>query len=418
MNLFVIPSWYPHRCHPLHGVFVLEQAIALGELHPDWNIALSVWGQGLGHLTLAHLRSSPGCALEAIRRRAAEDRSVRDNVLEFETPALTWNDKYFGGNRTAVLNANRRNFERARRRFGSIDLLHAHVSYPAGWAAMQLSAETAVPYVVTEHMGPFPLPVYETQDGSLASILREPLERAAARIAVSPVLCDRIAAFRIPRPELVPNLVDERLYHPGQGRHDPFTFFTLGDVLPVKGYPDLLRAIATLVASLPEPERDRVRFRIGGEGPSLREYRALTTELGIDRWVTWLGFLPRPRARSEFEACDAYVLASHHESFGVVLVEAMAAGKPVVATRCGGPESIVRPETGILVPVGDPAALAQAMASLLRGERTFDTRTIRTAFLEHYSRAAVVRQLDVIYDRVLGSRMETGSAGTAVRLPT
>src|SRR5258706_15942894 len=142
MNVFIIPGWYPHRCHPLEGVFVRDQAEALGELRPDWNIALSLWGQGLRLLTAAHVLHSPRCLWDSIRDGASRTQALRANVIEFLTPATTWSVRWFHGNRGRVLNANRVNLGRAMRRLGNVDILHAHLSYPSGWAAMKLSDET------------------------------------------------------------------------------------------------------------------------------------------------------------------------------------------------------------------------------------------------------------------------------------
>ena len=402
MNVFFLPSWYRHRCHPLHGTFVIEQAMAIGELHPDGNVAISLWGQGEGRVSFAHYLGSPMCLVDALRGPWSAETPRRENVVDFMTRTFSWNEDVLGGNRAGLLRANVRNLRRAERRFGRIDLLHAHVSYPGGWVAMRLSERTGIPYVVTEHMGPFPIRVYENPDGSPKDYVREPLERAHARIGVSPALCDRIASFGIPRPEYVPNVIDERKYaltvHP-PGK--PFEFFTLGGMEPVKGFDDLVRAIAVFLPMLSAAERERVAFRLGGYGPFLETYQKLARDLGVDRWISWLGFLPRERAREEFHRCDAYVLSSRHESFGVTLLETMATGKPVIATRCGGPESIVRPENGLLVDVGRADQMASAMHALFTRSVPFDGERIRNAVLAEFSRPAVVGKLEAIYRRVL-----------------
>jgi glycosyltransferase involved in cell wall biosynthesis len=401
MNLFVIPSWYPHRCWPLEGIFLREQAIAIGELRPRWNVAISRWGQGQGRISLSHVLKSPRCLIDALLSTPF-DTDARCNVLELFTPALSWSESFLHGNREAILNANRENLKRATRRVGKFDLLHAHVSYPAGWVAMRLCEELGIPFVITEHMGPFPLKVYENPNGSLRSFIREPLERAHARMAVSPALCEKIACFAIPAPEYVPNLIDERLYtietHQNRER---FIFFTLGQMELVKGIPDLLHAIARFLEGLSERDLGRVGFRLGGTGHHFAEFVELSRKLRLDSWVTWLGFLSREEARREFRDCDAYVLASHHESFGVVVVEAIASGKPVIATRCGGPESIVLPDNGRLVPVGDPSALAAALHFMFEKARNYDPHLIRNGFLQQFSRNAVVNRLDDIYQRVI-----------------
>ncbi len=403
MNLFLVPSWYPHRCYPWEGSFLVEQAEAIAALRPGWNLGLSLWGQGEGFVSAAHLLHSPRCLFAALALRPGE-RERAPNLVEFLAPALWWPERNGGGNKQALLGACRRNLDRMTRRFGPVDLLHAHVSYPAGWIAMRLSEERGIPYVVTEHMGPFPLPVYARRDGQLKDIIREPLERAAARIAVSPMLARHIASFGIPEPEFIPNLVDERLYPPARapgeaGSADPahVTFFTLCAMEPGKGVSDLLKGAARFLGALPERERGRVRFRIAGDGPWLARHRGEARELRLDAHVTWLGALTRERARAEFAACDAFVLTSRHESFGIVYVEAGACGKPVLATRCGGPETIVTPETGLLVAVGDYEAIATALRDLFAGAQPWDARRIRALTLERYGREAVVGRLEAVY---------------------
>jgi glycosyltransferase involved in cell wall biosynthesis len=402
MNVFILPSWYPHRCFPWEGSFLVEQAEAIASTRPDWNVGLSLWGQGEGFISTAHLLKSPRCFFDALALRPGE-RELAPNLVEFMAPALWWPERVFGGNRAALLDASRRNLERATRRFGRVDVLHAHVSYPAGWLAMKLGAEAGIPYVLTEHMGPFPLPVYARRDGGLKPILREPLERAAARIAVSPMLARTLAGFGLPEPEFIPNLVDERAYLPGTPP-DPghFTFFTLCAMNPVKGVSDLLKGAARFVGELPERDRPRVRFRIAGDGPLLARLRREARELRLGPSVTWLGRLPRERAREEFARCDCFALTSRHESFGIVFVEAGASGKPVIATRCGGPETIVTPENGVLVEVGDVEAIARALCAMFEDARGYDAERIRARTLERYGREAVVAQLEAVYRRVMG----------------
>src|SRR5215470_8151798 len=178
MRILVIPSWLPHRCYPLEGQYVLDQATAIGELRPSWRVAIASWNQGQNHLSLGHLWKSPGCLWNALADRGWSERSLVENVRQFTRPALSWNDGL--GNRNGLLQANREILTRAGDWLSGIDLIHAHVSFPAGWVAMHLSRETKIPYLVTEHMGPFPLPVYQRPDGTLLEILREPLERADA----------------------------------------------------------------------------------------------------------------------------------------------------------------------------------------------------------------------------------------------
>jgi glycosyltransferase involved in cell wall biosynthesis len=406
MNVLILPSWWPHRCYPHEGLYVRDQAEAVADLRPAWQVGVASWGQGRNLLTPAHVAHSPRCALEALLDRRTREDALAPNLHLWHVPALQFSERVREGNRRAVLMATRAIAARARARWGRIDVLHAHVAYPGGWCARHLSRELDVPYVVTEHMGPFPLPVYARADGTLSDWIREPLMEADARIVVSPALAADFARHRLPGADPVPNLVDERRFDPSR-RGDPsrFVFFTLCHMVRTKGVWDLLDAVTRLLPRLTQVERARLEVRLAGAGPELAALRAEATRRGLDAVVRWDGrYLSRDEAARAFEACDAFVLPSHHESFGIVFVEAMAAGRPSVATRCGGPESILDASTGVLVPVGDRDAIADAMLAMVRERARWDATVIRAAFDRRFGRTAVVDRLDEVYNRVVRAR--------------
>src|SRR5699024_9955006 len=91
----------------------------------------------------------------------------------------------------------------------------------------------------------------------------------------------------------------------------------------------------------------------------------LVRVLKIEEQVVFLGPLTREQVKEEVSSADAFVLSSKYETFGVVLIEALALGKPVIATKCGGPESIVTPEVGYLVENNSEEELSKAMSELI-----------------------------------------------------
>lgn len=101
----------------------------------------------------------------------------------------------------------------------------------------------------------------------------------------------------------------------------------------------------------------------------------------------------------QYRRADAFVLASRHESFGIVVIEGLASGLPVVATKCGGPEETVTPECGVIVPPEDPVAFADGIAEIMR--RQFDKRDIRRYFESHFSAAAVVPRIVKLYGEAI-----------------
>jgi len=131
------------------------------------------------------------------------------------------------------------------------------------------------------------------------------------------------------------------------------------------------------------------------------EWSALARRLEIEPWVRWLGPLGRERVLEEFRACDCFVQPSHRESFSIVLLEALACGKPVIATRCGGPESFVTPANGMLVGVHEPADLARAMDEMTRTAHRFDGPAIRRDIMKTYSPASVSVRIEALYHDAL-----------------
>ena len=99
------------------------------------------------------------------------------------------------------------------------------------------------------------------------------------------------------------------------------------------------------------------------------------------------------------QQCDVFVHPSLSETFGVVLGEAMACGKPVIATRCGGPEFVVTAETGILVKSADARALADAMNGMISGQYVFDSRQIRRSVQDRFGAEAFMRDITAIYEQ-------------------
>jgi glycosyltransferase involved in cell wall biosynthesis len=395
LNVFFVPSWYPSRTEPIEGVFLQEQALALAELRPESRVAVSLWGQGELTFFPRAPRRWPGLARGVLAREAPARTELRTNLVEYRRPIVTWSHRLLGGRHEDILRACRANLARAQSEAGApFDLIHAHVAYPAGWAAMRLAAELDIPYVVTEHMGPFMLPGFTRPSGDLHPLAGDPLRHAGARIAVSAWLAAELERRGVGPVEVIPNLVDERVFVPA-GAHDGdrFVFFTLG-VGRGKGTDDLLAAASRVL----ESRRD-VAFRIGGNDPGGR-YERRAAQLGLAGGVEFLGRLSTEEAASEFRRCDCFVLPSRGESFGVVLVEAMACGKPVIGTRCGGPESLVGPQDGLLVTPGRPDELAGALRQMTETAPAYDAAAIRQRFLERFSRAAVVDRVAAVYDRL------------------
>jgi D-inositol-3-phosphate glycosyltransferase len=263
------------------------------------------------------------------------------------------------------------------------DLIHAHY-WLSGAVGLVLRDRWSVPLVQMFHT----LGHLKNDATRGTSADREPAVRIdeEARIVAD---VDRIvAATTVERKHLVqhygadpsriaviPCGVDTNLFLPGDqvaaraalGLDDQPRLLYVGRLAPIKGLETLLDAIARLRAA-----GTRVHLSIvGGDADEPLnghegELRARLARLDLGGAVTFVGAQPQERLRAWYVAADTTVLPSHYESFGMVAMEAMACGVPVVASRVGGLQTTVRDGvTGLLVPDHDPAALAGALDRLL-----------------------------------------------------
>lgn len=195
----------------------------------------------------------------------------------------------------------------------------------------------------------------------------------ADRVLVTSEYCREVAerAYGVPRERLsiVPEGIDPSAWRPPRGPAGAcgaLTVLSVGRQYPRKNTETLLRALARVRERVPE-----VELRVVGGGPRLPALRELATSLDLDDSVSFLGEVEdRDDLRAEYAAADLFCLPSRQEGFGIVFLEAMASGLPVVAGDAAAvPEVVPDGEAGILVPPDDEGALADALVRLLADPR-------------------------------------------------
>jgi len=376
---------------------------------PELKIGISTWGQNDERLLLWSARPlSSMKKILAAGKIFSTQNNISNNTIEFFTPALTWSWKIKKGNIDNIIDANLNNYRLFKAKYGKVDVIHAHTAFPGGYIAMKISEITGVPYIITEHMSPFPFKCFIDNKGELADRIRDPYSKSKMNIAVSFALADKMTAFGVPNVRVIHNSVDEQIFQPPKEKPPlyPFTFFTLGRMTAQKGIDILLKAIKLI-----RPDK-KIRFRIGGDGEDLEKYKKLAFDLGIDQQVKWLGNLNQTKVASEMQNCNAFVLPSRHESMGIVFAEAIACGKPVIGTRCGGPEEIINDANGYLIlsensiETHDRASLhlANAIRRMIENYDMFDPKTIRADFEQRFSSKTITAQIMEIYAEVIGGK--------------
>lgn len=178
------------------------------------------------------------------------------------------------------------------------------------------------------------------------------------------------------------------------------TIGTVGNIRSSKDYPNLLYAFAKILDRFPTAS-----LEIAGAADKSGLVEALQAQaraMGLAERVNFRGFIEDPTAF--LTSLDVFVLSSSNEGFSLATVEAMLAGVPVVATRCGGPEEIIHHgTTGLLVPPSDPSALADAIAHTLADPNATDLRTNAAQIegLQRFTLDSMVNAYTRIYEEVI-----------------
>jgi L-malate glycosyltransferase len=379
-RVLVLPSWYPTERYPMGGIFCQEQARAL-------NTSEAV------DVVVLYVDRAPVLQwLRSLRRRSRFGNEAGLRVYRTAIPRLPliWPLPYVLWALFSAWRLSRLGFKP--------DIVHAHVALPAGLAGVLMKRLLGVRLVVTEHTGPFSMLM---RNRFAAFATRFALQSADRVVVVSKSLRDQIWAYPQLRRliNIVPNVVDTRAFSiPRAPRAEAAStrLLFIGEMdTSIKGVDYLLGAVALLRRRGVELQLDLV-----GRGRNRTEYEALARRLGVDDVCRFLGVVPHEEVARLMSKADLFVLPSLAETFGVVLVEALSSGLPVVATRAGGPEEIVTPDVGVLVESADSAALAEGIFDVISRLDEFPAEHLREVAEGRYGQASVAGRLVTLYKQV------------------
>lgn len=366
MKVLMIPSWYPTPEMPLLGTFYKEQAEALAARGVE----------------MAVLHVSVGGDMK--REHNGLWREEVNGVLTYTYVHPNYTPRWEKGRciqRTRMLE---KLYRRLEQEWGCPDVVNLRSSLQ-GYEAVTLCRRHQLPLFFMEHSS---FVVTEGEGSEARRRLHAVMDAAAVNACVSSVLYKVMAPYKETR--IIPDFVDgSRFYIKELPPHDGFVFRAMGQLRPIKGHDTLIRAFARLKQLTDRP----VCLEIAGTG-GLRDYlQGIINENGLAQDCRLVGAVPREQVVDFMNGCDCFICSSRTEMLSCVLHECAACGRPAIATRCGGPQDIVTEETGVLVPVDDPEAMARAMLDMLDKAKTYNRERIRESILERFGMDAVCEKL-------------------------
>jgi len=282
------------------------------------------------------------------------------------------------------------------------DLIDAHYFYPDGVAAAMLARHFNKPLVITARgsditlLPTFPLP---------RRMILWAARRADHVITVCNALRDEVVALGVDaqRVTSLRNGVDLQLFRPTERAAGlPFTLLTVGHLVPVKAQELIIGALPLL------PD---VRLVVAGDGANRQMLHDLAARLDVSGRVDFLGAVPQAQLRAHYGAADALVLASSREGWANVLLESMACGTPVVASRVyGTPEVVAAPEAGVLMAERTPQGVADAVNAL---RSHYPDRGATRRYAERFSWDDTTAGQLALFDDILNRRLRQPSRAFA-----
>jgi glycosyltransferase involved in cell wall biosynthesis len=379
LKILVIPSWYP----PDGGYFFKEHSEALTKTGCDINVLVN---RVIGIRRIGRVEKG-----KWLQPYTGEENGLV--VLR----SVYW--KIPGNERINIKLWKRstvRLFRKYNNLYGRPDIILAHSAVWAGLAAAGINKEYNIPYIITEHRSFF---VFNRGDARnmvksfYIPHLKEAYNLCRRLIIVSEKMKSGLLEL-FPeletKIEVIPNMVDGNYFNlPEQKRkEDPFIFLSAGRLATVKGLDVLISAFGELVKKTDH----KILLRIAGRGEMRGRLEQQVRLNGLSEKVNFSGRVSRDNMVKEMQEANCFVLSSSYEAFGIVLIEAMSTGLPVIATRSGGPENIIDEGCGFLVDPGSIADLSEAMLKMINEYDRFSPETIRERVLQKYGSSFITRK--------------------------
>lgn len=395
MHILIIPSWYKSINEPVLGSFFEEQARGLLQE-----------GNKVG------IMYSNFYPLKKIFEKKAEYIYYMDDkgiptysfaIQSFVPRSRDLNYYYIGIATVRV-------FKHYVKQNGFPDIIHAHSAFHAGIAAAFLSKKYNIPYVITEHLTHYMTGgINHVDDLEYARKIFTDASRAFAvsnafKIELTKTLNLTDNTFKVMH-NMVSNHFFENAFEKKYIQGEPFIFLINSFLNARKNHELALRALRILI-----DKKFNVKIRIGGYGEYEPELRRIIASLRLQNHVTLLGSLSRAAVKEEMNNSHAFLLPSKYETFGVVLIESMACGRPVISTNSGGPADIVTEQNGILLHSFEVNDFANAMEQMILQYDKYNQQAISNQCFENYSQQHISRLLMKEYTDVLASNKTATTA--------
>lgn len=386
MKALIIPSWYEAGSNQQMGSFFREQAVALNNAGIE---VIVVDATFLSTKTLFNRKVNSGVR-----------RIVDNGLITYIRKIPSFGMYHFEKLAAKIFEYNLKRIYKCIVNDGhKIDIIHAHSFFPAGIAAVRFGKRNGIPVIVTEHSSTI---LSMNLNKTRKNLLVETVEKSNTFICVSQVLKKAVnRCLNFSRDiKVIPNMVSP-LFHPllppNLNLTQSFTFISVGNLIASKRFDLTINAFADKFCG-----KTNFKLIIIGAGEMNSKLQQIVLQRNVAHQVEIMGRLDRIQVARELSKADVFVLPSDYETFGVVYIEALASGIPVIATRNGGADEIINESNGVLVDVNNVIELGEAMEFMYNKYLMFNKRKISEGCQANYGETVVVKAIMKEYEKIKG----------------
>lgn len=369
IKLLVIPDLFPKFEGDVQGIFVLDYLRAVETFCDIDVLFLRLTGKKGLH--------TERIGEASIHRYCVSSKKIPDWLKPFAY--MRWFSKGY----------------KLGKEFKGATLIHAHGSILSGTLAYMLSKKLGVPFIISEHQGPFSM-----TSNSFWKLhwTRFVMQKTNAVLTVSNYLKEEIQASNIhPKKIIVThNPVDTELFKLKVNNKATHNILFVGRLDEFKGALRCTKAFESIITK--NPQHILTIVGDGEEYLPIKKYIEANTQLSTR--IILKGSLNKVQIALQMQEADFFVFPSRHESFGLVIAEALSCGLPVIASNQTAPKEFVNQNNGLLVPSDDIPAIAHAMQQLINTFTSYNAAVIRKQIVANFGFIAFGEKLKVIYKEV------------------
>lgn len=382
MHILILPSGYPTKEEPLRSIFFKEQATALKESGHKVGVIYSETRR-ITNINYKNLKENHFQVTYTEEEGVDTVRLHGWNVLMMRN--------FLGVNlwvkQTISL------YKKYVSKYGKPDIIHVHCGLYGGLAAKYIKDMYSIPYVITEHSS---LVLNNILNDYNKNILKIAYDNANCLISVGEKLKSSMMEYTTNKIVVIPNIVNTDEFKVCNNKREKFRFLSVAYLKKNKRIDLVIESFNRL-----KKKYDNIELYIGGAGPEEEYLKDIIYKYNIDKDVKLLGEVSREDLPDCMGNADCFVLPSMFETFGVVYIEALACGVPIISTKCGGPEDFFNENLGYMIEVNNSNELYKAMENSINNKDRFNKEEISLYIKNRFSKEVIVKEIEKVYNLII-----------------